>query len=333
MRFRLFRSLSVATGLAFLLSALAPPRMIPSRAVLISVAGPFLVLGWMPRLMAGGLTDALLTAYAGVLMPVTLLMGLSIAVFSYEKSPAVIYFLQLVMVTSVFLTGFMMLRESPSGRRSGIATGVVLGLMYLPVVVGIFALRAQAVGRPEDVYRSAACVLRYYASHGSWVPALRQAAELPGCDGIEEGIEFKPSASGFSMRTTREPVYYTDDSGILRIDGPSGPIVKNCAQIVRIIVFGLEEYRRKEHEYPASLETVPSLRSYLQQQNLSVWCQISYERKSAAAFVINARPTTYGVTGLRSFYADQTGSIHATPFDRRATLNDPTIPEQEARGL
>jgi hypothetical protein len=332
-RFRLFRLLSGAAGLIFLLSALVPARMIPARSVLISVAGPFLVLGWMPRLMAGGLTDAFLTSYAGVLMPVTLLMGLSIAVFSYEKSPAGIYFLQLIMVTSAFLTGFMALRESPPGRRSGIATGTVLGLLYLPVVVGVFALRAQMVGRPEDLYRPAACVLRYNAIHGVWVSALHEAAKLPECEGIGGGIDYKASSSGFSMHTTREPIYYTDNSGILRIDGPHGFIVNNCASIVGVIVFRLEEYRQKEDEYPPSLETVPSLHSFLPQQNLPRWCQITYDRESATTFLISARPTKYGVTGLRSYYADQTGLIRGTPFDRAATLNDPIIPEQEARGL
>jgi preprotein translocase subunit SecG len=334
MHFILFRSLCVAAGLTFLLSTQAPPDVIPARTVLIFVAAPFLLFSWLPRFFAAGLTEGFLTSYSAILAPLTLLMSLIIGVFTYEKSSAVIYLLQLIMATSVCVTGIVMLRKSPSSNHSGIAGGVMLGLAYLPIVVLSLMYRSKE-RRPEDLYRPTACALQYHTLHEAWAPTLREAAFLQGCKGIERGIDYKPSPSGFSMHTTgRAPVYYADESGILRIDGPSGFPVKNYADIVSIIVFQLNEYRQKEREYPPSLETVPRLNTFLKgQEGLSLWYQIAYDRESPAGFHINARPTRYGVSGLRSYYADQTGSIHATPLDRAATSNDPQIPEREARGL
>ena len=334
MRFTLFRSLCVAAGLTFLLSTQAPPEVIPSRGVLIFVAAPFLLLSWLPQYFATDLTDSFLTSYAAILVPITLLMSLIMGVFTYEKSSAVIYLLQLIMVTSACVTGIVMLRKSPSSNRSGIAGGAMLGIAYLPIVV-LFLMYWSKVRRPEDLYRPTACALQYHALHDAWALTLREAAALPGCKGIERGVDYKPSPSGFSMHTTgRAPVYYADESGILRIDGPSGALVNNYADIVGIIIFGLNEYRQKEHEYPPSVETVPRLNTFLKyQEGLSLRYQIAYDRESPTGFHINARPTRYGVTGLRSYFADQTGSIRATPLDRAATSNDPPIPEREARGL
>jgi hypothetical protein len=286
-----------------------------------------LALQLAAQFFATGLTDGFLTSYSAILAPITLLMSLIIGVFTYEKSGAVIYLPQLIMVTSACVTGIVMLRKSPPSNHSGIAGGVMLGLAYLPIVV-LSLMYWSKERRPEDLYRPTAL-------HDAWAPTLREAAVLQGCQGIERGIDYKPSSLGFSMHTTgRAPVYYTDESGILRIDGPSGFPVKNYAEIVSIAVFRLNEYRKKEREYPPSLETVPPLNNYLkQQEGLSLWYQLAYDRESPTGFHISARPTRYGVSGLRSYYADQTGSIHATPLDRAATSNDPQIPEREARGL
>jgi len=40
------------------------------------------------------------------------------------------------------------------------------------------------------------------------------------------------------------------------------------------------------------------------------------------SFAIYARPITYGETGMRSFFADETGEIRATTEDRPATSED-----------
>jgi hypothetical protein len=48
-------------------------------------------------------------------------------------------------------------------------------------------------------------------------------------------------------------------------------------------------------------------------------------------FTIEARPVSYGTTGLRSFLLDEDGVIHSTPRDRRATPSDPAIRDCELR--
>lgn len=47
------------------------------------------------------------------------------------------------------------------------------------------------------------------------------------------------------------------------------------------------------------------------------------------AFHIVARPWGYGETGVRNYYANESGIIRGTPEDREATRNDPPIPECE----
>ena len=47
------------------------------------------------------------------------------------------------------------------------------------------------------------------------------------------------------------------------------------------------------------------------------------------AFHVDVRPRGYGATGVRSYYADESGVIRGTPEDRKATRDDPLIPECE----
>jgi hypothetical protein len=42
-------------------------------------------------------------------------------------------------------------------------------------------------------------------------------------------------------------------------------------------------------------------------------------------YVITARPQRYCITGQKSFTLDDSGSIHYTPENRAATLNDPVV--------
>jgi len=44
-----------------------------------------------------------------------------------------------------------------------------------------------------------------------------------------------------------------------------------------------------------------------------------------ATYTIDARPITYGETGTRSFFADETGVIRYTTEDRPATSEDPPL--------
>lgn len=44
-----------------------------------------------------------------------------------------------------------------------------------------------------------------------------------------------------------------------------------------------------------------------------------------SAYKISARPIEFGKTGIRSFFADESGSIRFTPEDRAATSKDPPI--------
>ena len=45
----------------------------------------------------------------------------------------------------------------------------------------------------------------------------------------------------------------------------------------------------------------------------------------ADTFTVNARPLTYGSTGTRSFFSDETGVIRYTREDRPATVEDPPL--------
>jgi type IV pilus assembly protein PilA len=50
-----------------------------------------------------------------------------------------------------------------------------------------------------------------------------------------------------------------------------------------------------------------------------------YERTSAETYSIVARPVTFGQTGMRSFFTDQSGVIRFTPEDRPPTASDPPL--------
>ncbi len=49
------------------------------------------------------------------------------------------------------------------------------------------------------------------------------------------------------------------------------------------------------------------------------------QRTALKHYVIMARPQSYCVTGQKSFTLDDSGSIHYTPENRAATLNDPLL--------
>jgi hypothetical protein len=46
----------------------------------------------------------------------------------------------------------------------------------------------------------------------------------------------------------------------------------------------------------------------------------------AASYIGTARPITYGKTGRRSFFVDQTRIIRFTSENRSATASDPELP-------
>ena len=46
---------------------------------------------------------------------------------------------------------------------------------------------------------------------------------------------------------------------------------------------------------------------------------------SIRTYAIVAQPLEYGVSGIRSFFTDQTAIIHATSENRPASANDPPL--------
>jgi hypothetical protein len=84
--------------------------------------------------------------------------------------------------------------------------------------------------------------------------------------------------------------------------------------------------------YPVSFaEMVPRDRCYLRGQlDGDAWKTAAYRfsyreftQGGAENFAFSARPLQYAVTGLRSYFMDNTFVVHATSEDRYATANDP----------
>jgi hypothetical protein len=84
--------------------------------------------------------------------------------------------------------------------------------------------------------------------------------------------------------------------------------------------------------YPLSFaEMAPRDRCYLRGQiDGDGWKTAAYEfsyheftQEGAENFALSARPLQYAVTGLRSYFMDNTFVVHATSEDRDATVNDP----------
>lgn len=84
--------------------------------------------------------------------------------------------------------------------------------------------------------------------------------------------------------------------------------------------------------YPASFEEMnPGNRCFLEgHQDGEMWMSAAYRfeyrrvsREGIEVFTLVARPIQYGVTGLRSYLADNTFIVHATSEDRGATSDDP----------
>jgi len=231
-------------------------------------------------------------------------------------------------------------KKLPARIGATLPLGVLVGLFYFPVAWVLAGQRADigtyapTMRGAQVLYKPVACALKYHQSHADWPASLRQAADIPGCQGVEHDIAYQRTSYGFTMQTTRrDPLYYADESGIIRINGRSGTIADNCGQIIGIILFRLQEYKVKERQYPPSLSAVPYLNSFLQGEEGGMPCMIAYHQDSRDAFNITARPKQYGIIGLRSYYVDQTGVVHATPFDRPAAADDPLAPAKEIHGF
>ena len=51
----------------------------------------------------------------------------------------------------------------------------------------------------------------------------------------------------------------------------------------------------------------------------------TFSVEGGSTFNVNARPITYGSTGTRSFYADETGMVRYTTADAPATSDSPAL--------
>ena len=158
-----------------------------------------------------------------------------------------------------------------------------------------------------------------------------------------------------SVRTTSGMIsFYADETGIVRTltgdrlaessDGGVAPaeefyMIRSCLHDFdrlfghRNTAASAGNQLAQGHErYPVSFaEMAPPDRCYLRGQlDGDEWKTAAYRfsyrdlaQGGAENFALAARPLQYAVTGLRSYFMDNTFVVHATSEDRDATVNDP----------
>lgn len=114
-----------------------------------------------------------------------------------------------------------------------------------------------------------------------------------------------------------------------RTGNPSARAERQAIASLQEIVHALNAYADAQGgRYPQTLEAVGAQVRRAAQQAQSEGYEVEYvpgesvERGGVSHFALLARPQNYG---YRSFYADESGVLRATPEHREATVKDPPI--------
>jgi hypothetical protein len=203
------------------------------------------------------------------------------------------------------------------------------------------------------------CLFQFSARHGEGrFPISLHALDEPGCagdDGWTAGgyrFQYTPGpgsdfARAFLLRADalRDASHTTnvigDETGLLSpYLGAVLPRFDHVATLGRIYYCALA-YRQADpdHAYPRTIDDMRrvSARDRYTCEHLGTEIaaradyRFQYEpRTDGSAFTVEARPVAYGTATIRSYDLDDADSvIHATPYDRPATREDPVIPHCE----
>jgi hypothetical protein len=330
-----FRITSFVAGLVLLMGIGAAPGGTPQSIFVVLTAAPFLLLPLFRAREAAVFTASFLTGYGAVLTPALYLATLGGLVLSFEKGNGALFLIMAAALTVVLVLGIASLRRFTESERGAIPGGIIMGVLYFPVLY--FALSSQmrpVVRHAQELYWPTSCALKYQSLNGRWANSLKEIEELPGCGGIDSGFKYERTGSGFILHTTNgQPLFYTDESGMIRINGLNGQVADTAGSDTQILLYRLAQWERSHDEYPLSLENILQLDDWINRVVKDGKYVVHYERIDPHRFRLTERPSRYGYTGLRSYYVDEAQIIHATSFDRDANAADVVAPKCEITGL
>jgi prepilin-type N-terminal cleavage/methylation domain-containing protein len=97
---------------------------------------------------------------------------------------------------------------------------------------------------------------------------------------------------------------------------------------MKTIVSAAISFRSVNNAYPTQLSNLSSVTPEYIDDVLGGGAKQGYNfwlAGSANTFTVNAKPQTYQTTGVRSFFADESGVIRATTADANATSSDTAL--------
>jgi hypothetical protein len=329
------KAISLLAGLILLLGISLPPGGFPQAMLVILSATPFLIAPFFPMRGAALFATSFLVGYGTALALVLWPVSFGALIFSFDKRPGVLYLVMALAVSAALFSGGVGLVRVPKSERGAVPGGIVMGLLYFPVLLAaLFTGFKPVVAHAEDLYWPAACALKQYTEHGQYAKSIKQIEKEPGCGNLGTRLSYEPMRTGFVLQTrSGEPRFFTDESGIIRVGALDGQAANLGASTLALTKNELREWQRRHSGYPPTLDEIYQQYPGLPDRMKRSGYVFQYFQSGSLSFRLVARPLNYGRSGLRSYYTDESLGIHGTPFDRTATPLDPEVTNCEASEL